>query len=287
MNPAALLLLPLALQAAPPANPPVAHRPPPFQGTGPWRVPLGITSEVVTIECTDGYVLSADSLRRARLRGRVPGVVFLHDRGEERHQWYPLTIQTAGRGFFGLAPDLRGHGENPDHIGNPALKVADLTATDYALMPDDVRNVIGSLAVKNDVEGGRIALLGFGTGANLALMIAGESWAEAIRCVIAVSPRADDHGLRPEAAIRRIPASKAVYLAAAKDDPESYAACEAWLPLLRGPKDFHGAETGGRGKALLATGLFQKVPGWLFTALEPAPQTPDRPARPSARTGKR
>lgn len=289
MTATALFLLPLAAYAAAPqapAGPPTGIRPPGLQGTGPWRVPQGINTEVVTIECTDGYVLSADSLRRARLRGKVPGVIFLHDRNEERHQWYPLTIQSAGRGFSVLAPDLRGHGENPDHIGNPPLKAADLTASDYQTMLDDVRNAVSSLAIKNDVEGGRIALLGFGLGANLALMVAGESWAEAVRCVVAVSPRMDDRGLQPDAAIRRIPSSKSVYLAAAQDDPEAFAACEAWFPLLRGKKEFHRAETGGRGKPMLGTGLFQKIPGWLFQALEPAPQ-PGPHTHPPARTGKK
>jgi dienelactone hydrolase len=241
-------------------------------GTGPYRVPFGIAHEVVTVRCTDEYALSADSMRRQRLRGRVPGVLFLHDRLQERHQWYPLTIQCAGRGLAVLAPDLRGHGENPDYVSNPPLKAAGLTASDYQMMLDDVRNAVSSLAIRDDVEGGKIAILGFGTGANLALLAAAEPWAEAIRCVVAVSPRPDDHGLRPETAITRIPASRAVYLAAAADDPESLAACGAWLPRIRGVKEFHRAETGGRGKALLGTGLFQKIPTWLFAALQPEPQ---------------
>ncbi len=267
----ALTLLAASAFAAPAAPPPGAT-PPGGPPGGRWRVPMGIAADVVTVECTDGYVLSADSLRRQRVRGKTPGVIFLHDRLDERHQWYPLTIQSAGRGFSVLAPDLRGHGENPDHVGNPSLKAADLTASDYLTMLDDVRNMVSSLAIRNDVEGGKIALLGFGLGANLALMVAGEPWAEAVRCVVAVAPRPDDHGLRPEAALRKIPASKAVYLAAAKDDPESFAACEAWLPLLRGTKEFHRAESGGRTKIVLGSGLFMKIPAWLFSALEPESQ---------------
>ncbi len=274
--------LPVSACAAPPAPP--AGGPPGGPPGGRWRVPMGINSEIVTIECTDGYVLSADSMRRARARGRMPGVIFLHDRLQDRHQWYPLTFQSAGRGFAVIAPDLRGHGENPDYVGNPSLKAADLTASDYQTMRDDVRNAISSLAIKTDVEGGRIALLGFGLGANLALLVAGEPWAEAVRCVIAVAPRLDDHGLRPDEAIARIPASKAVYLAAAADDPDAIAACEAWMPRLKGTKEFHRAAAGGRTKAILGSGLLQTIPGWLFKALEPEPQQPGRtPARPRAR----
>ena len=264
-----LLLVPAARAAAPaPAGrriPPGA--PGPVQAPGGYFIPRGFSAEIVTIACDDEYRLAADYLKRARVNHRMPGVIFLHDEARDRHAFYPLTIQTAGRGCAVLAPDLRWFGENPSQKGNPPVTAARLSASEWAAMLGDVRNAVSFLAIKNEVDGGRVALVGVGVGANLALMAAGEPWAAAVQCVIAVSPVLDAHGLAPLAAVGRIPKSKAVYLAARREDAASRAACDAFLPLLRGPHEFFESESGQTGPAMLGQGLFQKIPQWLHDAI--------------------
>src|SRR5258706_631697 len=78
--------------------------------TGPFHVPRGFQSEIVAIECTDGYHLAADFIRRQRQPRKMAGVIFLHEAGRDRHSWYPLTIQSARRGMAVLALDLLGNG---------------------------------------------------------------------------------------------------------------------------------------------------------------------------------
>lgn len=235
--------------------------------TGPYHIPRGFSADIVTVECDDGYKLAADWIRRGRMTRKMPGVIYLHQAGRDRHSWYPLTIQTAGRGMAVLALDLRGHGENPAAAGNPSTKAAGLGPDDYKKMVADVRNAVSYLAIRNEVDGGRIALVGSGLGANLALLTAGESWAEAVTCVIAVSPTLDDHGLAPLEAVKRIPKSRAVYLAAARDDAASWTACETLVPQIKTLKEFFQVETGGAGVALFGKGLFQKIPAWLYDAV--------------------
>lgn len=249
---------------------------------GGFHIPRGFNADVVTIECDDGYKLAGDSIRRGRMNRKMPGVVFLHQEDKNRKSWYPLTIQSAGRGMAVLALDLRGAGENPSAHGNPATKLADLSSTEYRTMVQDVRNAVSHLAIRNEVDGGRIALVGTGLGANLALLAAGESWAEAVTCVVAISPTLDHHGLAPLEAVKRIPKSKAVYLAAARDDAAGWTACEAFAPVCKGLKEHFRAETGGHGVALFGQGLFQKIPGWLHeSVIKPslAAQDAAKPAR--------
>ena len=250
-----------------PARPPSCAQP-----RGPNSVPRGFQKDAVTVECDDAYRMAADYTKRVRPRGPMPGVIFLHEDGRDRHSWHAQTVFTAARGLAALALDLRGYGENPGSVGNPEKTASAFTDADYRLMLGDVRNAVSFLAVKNEVDGGRLALVGSGMGANLALLAAGEPWAEAVQVVIAVSPALEWKGLRVGDAVAKIPKSTRIYLAAAKDDPEGWQACEAFMPLIRGPKEFVKFDTGGRGTALFHGRLFQQIPTWLASNLvQPLP----------------
>ena len=85
--------------------------------------------------------------------------------------------------------------------------------------------------------------------------------------MIAVSPTLDDHGLAPLAAVKRIPKSRVVYLAAAKDDAPSVTACDTFAPLIKNLKGYHRAETGGHGLSLFGAGLVREIPEWLHVSV--------------------
>lgn len=250
-----------------------------------YPVPRGLTHESVTIECGDGYRMGASYLKRTRLSGKIPGVIFLHDAGKERHEFFPLTIHTAARNCGVLALDLRGHGEDPGLEGNPPTTASKLTDADWAKMLEDVRNAVSYLAIKNEVEGGRIALIGSGLGANLALVAASQSWAASIVCVIAFSPTADNRGYRPVEAAGKIGSDTAVFLVAPKGNQAAHDAATAILAAVHGRKELFESEPSAGG-SVLAGGVYGKVPGWLFgtlappSAAGPRPPANRRPGRP-------
>jgi pimeloyl-ACP methyl ester carboxylesterase len=234
------------------------------------------------VECSDGYRLVGDYLKRSKPRGQMPGVIFLHEDGRDRHEWHSQSIFTAARQCACLALDLRGYGENPGTVGNPAKTASAYTDADYRLMLDDVRDAVAYLAVKSEIAGGRLALVGSGMGANVALLAAGQPWAEAVQVVIAVSPEIEWKGLSVRDAAAKIPSSTRVYLAAAKDDPASWSACETLMGVLRGPKEFWKTDTGGRGLQIFQGHGFHQIPVWLASNLVQADATPAR-ARPAPR----
>jgi pimeloyl-ACP methyl ester carboxylesterase len=247
-----------------------------------YRIPRGIAHDIVTIECDDGYKLAADYLKRLRFNARMAGVIFIHSEEAERHEFYPLTFMNAGRGFATLAPDLRGHGENPETKGNPPKTVRDLEPADWAMMLSDLHNVISHMAMKNEVDGGRLALVGSRLGANLAIRTAAEPWAASIMCVIAVSPGLDIHGVKTVDAAARIPAGCRVYLAAGMEDTESSTAANALYAAMKCPKELFMAEGNGRGAMLFGKGLLGKIQQWLTASLIEPGTKPAAPKTPAA-----
>jgi len=278
---------PSAPASAPPAGGAAPKPGCEMRPTGPYSVPHSFTKDTVTVECSDGYRMTGDYVRRTRLRGALPGVIFLHEDGRDRHAWHAQVVFTAARQMVGLALDLRGYGENPGTVGNPGKTASAFTDADYRLMLEDVRDSVSFLAVKSEIEGGRLALVGADMGANLALLAAGSPWAEAVRVVVAVSPSLEWKGLSVQEAVARIPKSTHVYLAAAKDDPASWNACEVLMGLIKGPKDFYQADTGGHGVRVFQGRAFHMIPTWLAGNLveprapEAAPRGRRAPARPA------
>jgi len=255
---------------------------------GPYHIPRAFTGEIVSIECSDGYHLAADFIRRQRQPRKLPGVIYLHEGARDRHSWYPLTIQSAGRGMAVLAIDLRGFGENPDQVGNAHVSATGLSDADWLKMLDDVRNAISFLAIKPDIDAGHLAIVGSGIGANLALLAGAQSWAESVRCVIAISPETADHGLAVLPAVGAIARGKFVYLAAAKDDPDSDQLCAAVMAKLKSKKEFLNPPQGGHGVKLFGQGLFQKIPLWLYGAvIKPSQDEQPLAGMPSAPRKKR
>lgn len=232
-------------------------------------IPAAFAKQIVTIECDDGYRLAGDYLRRGQSRGKLPGILFIHGLGENRRAWYPLSIHLAGRGYAILTVDLRGHGENPGQMGNPAKTQDELSPEDFLMMSRDIRNCIGHLAIKKEIDGGRICVIGSGLGANLALIAASESWADAVRCVIAVSPGLDYHGLKTAAAAGRIPANKSVYLAAGREDQYSFESASQIYAALSCAKDFDKIEGEGHGIELFRSRIFPKIPEWIMKRMPP------------------
>lgn len=227
-------------------------------------IPAAFTRQIVTIECDDGYRLAGDYMHRRQARGKLPGILLIHEMGQDRRVWYPLSIHLAGRGYAILTVDLRGHGENPGKMGNPDKTRDELSPEDFLMMPRDIRNSIGHLAIKREIDSGRICVIGAGLGANLALIAASETWADAIRCAIAISPGLDYHGLKTADPARNIAANKAIFLAAAQEDQYSLNSAGQIYAALNCIKDFEKIEGGEHGMELFRSRLFPKIPEWIM-----------------------
>lgn len=79
----------------------------------------------------------------------TPGVVLLHDTGEDARSWHPLALALS-RDFFVVLPDLRGHG----HSGCPD------SATDYSI--DAFTADLGALLDHLGLELAAVGGAGFG-----------------------------------------------------------------------------------------------------------------------------
>jgi dienelactone hydrolase len=278
-TPFAILLFPAVLSLGPARGDAAAGIPPPFQAppgkflAPGYYIPRAFEADPVTVECSDGYRVAADLIRRARMRQLRPGVVFIHESGRNKRSWFPLSIQTAGRGYVVLAIDLRGCGENPGLAGNPKTAEEGLKPEDYAKMLEDVRNAISFLSMKSGVDQENMAIIGAGLGANLAICAAAQPWAKTVKCVIALSPRLEDHGYSAEKAVPNMGKCH-LYIAASKGDAESYGDSLKLMELSKTTKELLSGEGAARGVRMFGVGILQQVPLWLMDSFTPGSTVP-------------
>src|SRR5664279_1014716 len=117
---------------------------------------------------TDGPTKLAGYVARpASIKGKVPGVVVVH-------QWMGLTDHErkvsddlAGLGYVALAADIYGEGVHPKDTGE-AGKLAGSFKGDRALYRRRIAVALETLKAQKGVDGSRLAVIGFcfgGTGA--------------------------------------------------------------------------------------------------------------------------
>lgn len=159
-----------------PANAPVVKDP----------ITYGVYYDAVSYASADGGrldgwlvpVLDAKKVVQQRdraLRSTWPAVVLVHDYGQSREDVLPLVRPLHDAGYVVLVTSLRGEdGATAGHTFG--LKEA-----------DDVAAAVDLLRRRPFVEAGRIGVVGVGTGATAALLVAGRESA-AISTVIALRP---------------------------------------------------------------------------------------------------
>ena len=107
-------------------------------------------------------------------------VVFLHGGGQTRHAWGDTARELAGRGWYALSLDLRGHGES-GWSDEGAYRLGDFAA--------DLRAVLAGL-------GRPATLVGASLGGMTALVAAGEEPRSGVRALVLVdiAPRMERSG---------------------------------------------------------------------------------------------
>ena len=147
---------------------------------GPGRVyPIS----TVSFPSNDGVEVSA--LFGTAADDQLPVVILLHDLGGNKTDWLNSTdtyVALLERGYAVLAIDMRGHGQTPLPDDRQVLELLDLE-----LSYRDVEAALVWLPSQSKVDVSRIAVVGSGSGGNVAYVSLG-LFPEQIKTGVSLSP---------------------------------------------------------------------------------------------------
>ncbi len=115
----------------------------------------------------------------------LPVVILLHDLGGNKSNWLNNTgtyVALLERGYAALAIDMRGHGETPLPDGRETLELSDLEQSFL-----DVHAALIWLQSQSKIDISRIAVVGSGSGGNVAYVCSGV-FPELIKTGVSLSP---------------------------------------------------------------------------------------------------
>jgi dienelactone hydrolase len=166
-------------------------------------------------------------------RDRAPAVLLLHDLNKDRSEWKEFASLLQRNGIAALAIDFRGHGESTRKLtaaGVVELKLQDFTARDLQDMPLDVEAAVDWLQAQSEIDKNRIALLGAGFGANIALRYAALN--EDLAGVAVLSPGIVYRGIRADDVIRQL-GTMPVHIFVSTDDPFSFESSKRLIEIRK------------------------------------------------------
>ncbi|MDE2810826.1 MAG: alpha/beta fold hydrolase [Gemmatimonadota bacterium] len=147
---------------------------------GPGRA---YTISTVSFPSNDGVEVSA--LFGTAADDELPVVILLHDLGGNKADWLDRTgtyVALLERGYAVLAIDMRGHGETPLPDDRQVVELIDLE-----LSYRDVEAALVWLPSQSKVDVSRIAVVGSGSGGNVAYVSSG-IFPEQIKTSVSLSP---------------------------------------------------------------------------------------------------
>ncbi len=115
----------------------------------------------------------------------VPSVLLLHGYGEDRTVWNDFKQQLLSRGWAVMTLDLRGHGRSTTKNGAPIQATAEWRMQPLEF-PQDIDPALDWLKARPRIDTGKIVVIGFDVGANLAL-IASAKFPE-VKTIVAIKP---------------------------------------------------------------------------------------------------
>jgi pimeloyl-ACP methyl ester carboxylesterase len=139
----------------------------------------------------DVSYLSNDGVRVSALFGfqesaePLPVVMLLHDLGGDKQEWLNNTVlfvELLERGYAAIAIDLRGHGQTPLPDDREVLLLEDLENSFL-----DVHATLNWLLDQQGINANRIAVIGTGSGGNVAYVSSGV-FPQQIRTGVSLSP---------------------------------------------------------------------------------------------------
>ncbi len=218
--------------------------------------PKTSVAETVKIESPDKVMLIGTFYRPAMQSS--PALLLLHQWQSDRHAYDDLAKRLQAKGFGVLSIDGRGFGESTKTTDGKTVS-AGRTANDVKAMLGDVDAAFGFLSKQQNVDAGRIGIVGASYGSSLALLYAAENIK--VASVALLSPGLNYFGNMPtEPAITKY-GDRPLYLLAALDDKESAAAVEKLNPILGNKVKYEQTihPSGGHGTALLKVGAAEEL----------------------------
>ncbi|SRR6266545_1343577 len=156
----------------------------PFCSGGIDRRPIeDVSSESVSYQADDGVRIAASWFFPPG-ETKPPVVILLHEQDGSRAQWNKLIPVLVDKGYAVLAPDLRGFGESDTIIRDGREEPYVFANPVDALL--DVAAALKWLEGRNDVDLGRIGMIGARLGADLAYVSSGGF--PAVRAAVAITP---------------------------------------------------------------------------------------------------
>lgn len=213
-------------------------------------------SETVKIESPDKVMLIG-TFYPASIPSS-PAILLLHQWQSDRHAYDDLAKRLQAKGFGVLTLDGRGFGESKKTIDGKTVS-AGRTANDVKAMLGDVGAAFGFLSKQQNVDAGRVGIVGASYGSSLALIYAAEN--TKVATVALLSPGLNYFGNMPtEPAITKY-GDRPLYLLAARDDKESAAAVEKLNPISGNKVKYEQTihPSGGHGTALLKVGAAEEL----------------------------
>ncbi|RME86424.1 MAG: alpha/beta fold hydrolase, partial [Caldilineae bacterium] len=178
----------------------------------------------------------------------APGILLLHMLGGQRSDWEELARALQAQGYGVLAIDLRGHGQSGGE-------------RDYTRMIRDAKIGVTYLRAREEIDDGRLVIMGASIGANIALNYAARD--PAIAAAVLLSPGLDYHGVTTEEAVQEY-GDRPLLIVASEED--AYAAESARrLATLAPSVELIMLQGQGHGTGMLGreNGLEERLFGWL------------------------
>ncbi len=186
------------------------------------------------------------------------GVILLHMAGSNQNAWNNFAAELQEQNFEVMTLDFRGHGESSG-------TEAELKEADYLQLVDDAAEAVEYLRdIDSDM---RIAVVGAGLGANVALQLAQRD--ETLTAALLVSPQHNYRGVKITKINKQF--TRPIYYLVSQTDTVSYEATQTLYqnnPSLN--KELRVAETSeGRGTKLInhAPKLREAMVDWLDLVL--------------------
>lgn len=225
-----------------------------------WR---GLTAEEVTLSTADGVTLKGtyDASRAPK----APSVILVHDLGRDRGDWKDLEKKLPEKGYAVLAIDLRGHGESTQQ-GQGTLSFKSMSEADFANAWQDLQAAYQYLNGREDLDKDRLAVVGAGLGANLALKFAVRE--HRLKTLVLLSPSLAIKGLLALEDMDRYGERPAFLAASLKDKPAADAVRQL-EKAARGRRMVEVYEEAGHGAEMLqqAEDLIDLIVDWLDDTL--------------------
>jgi pimeloyl-ACP methyl ester carboxylesterase len=215
---------------------------------------------------------------------KYPTILLLHSLNGNFADWGNLPSQLVKKGYAVLSIDLRGHGKSTKLPKNKLLSWRTMDEADWMKIPSDLEKLMSYFQENKqypEVDNSRVALMGGGLGANIALYTAAKTKLPT-QALILLSPSMNYKGFQANQAVLYY--TNPVFIAAGQEDPTLQKAAEQIYKWSQGPKSLRVYKDIGQGPDMVRQdpALKQEVMAWLIKKMPPTVRIVTPPAPPPA-----